>query len=314
MRKQVIIAGCGNIGSRLLQSLARVETVAFEIIGVEPYDSARVVSTTRFEEARMGDHVLSWQETETVYPNKIDLLVVSCDARNRMKALSSVLDKTAPKYVFLEKILFTRPEDFAAARVKLDATGAKTWVNTSRNVWPGYQSLKEKLKDTNSISYKVIGPDWNLGSNAIHFLSVVEYLTGSPFVELSFAPLSPGCREAKRQGYMEVMGTLTGLTERGDTVSLCADPSIEHPISVKLTAGTKSYVLHEAQQRLILNEQETEFPMLHASQLESVFENILREGQCGLPTLEESTRLHIMFFDAIAPALKLKPGDEIPVT
>jgi len=145
--KSIAIMGCGNIGSRLLQSLAQIDSGSIiHIDAFEPIPENQIVAIQRFQE-KLGDrgHQLRFVKTTQDFQRSYDLGIVATDARNRLCALSALLNSSKLTNLVLEKVLFTKASEYAAASTLLEQHQIKTWVNCSRSVWPGYQSLKNEI-------------------------------------------------------------------------------------------------------------------------------------------------------------------------
>lgn len=294
----IMISGCGNIGSRLIQSLSNLKSGPYDIYGIEPFESGWPMVQERFDEMNEGGHKLHLMTSPDNVPAEVELLIVSVDARNRLSALKTALAATNPKTILLEKVLFTKPEEFIEAQELIEDTGAPCWVNCSRNIWPGYQQLKSELDKAghNVTHYDVAGTDWHLGSNSIHFLAALEYLTGSPVKSIA---LEDGAtvRDAKRAGYKEVVGTLTGETESGATFRIASLAEPNQPIIVKVDAGGKTRVISEGKTWHFDGEDDTHpFPMLYTSQLTEPFSELILHYRSDLPSYKSSKALHLKLF------------------
>lgn len=318
----VTVIGCGNIGSRLLQSVSNIQDPQIgrlDVFGVEPNEAAHALAAQRFDEENAGGHALHMLRDCAPLPDESDLLIVAVDARNRLAALEAALEATKPKAIVLEKVLFTAPADFERAATLIDQVGAPTWVNCTRNVWPGYQDLKARFGDKTHIEeFKVSGSDWNLGSNAIHFLAAYEYLSGAKVADITLDPDAVEVRDAKRAGYKEIVGALEARSESGARIVVESYATPDKPIRIEITTDNDRFVISEAE-RLIENTAASEtadFAMYFASQIHHVFENIMLGRGCDLPAYAESARLHLTLFKALNKAFH-PDGDgaqECPVT
>ena len=232
-------------------------------------------------------------------PAETELLIVSVDAANRLAALTSVLEHCRPKAILLEKILFNKFEEFETVQAILDDLGVPCWVNCSRNVWPGYQTLKKTLGGNAVSSYTVSGSDWGLGCNAIHFIAALEYLIGEKVTELSMDKDTAAIRESKRAGYKEVTGTLRGKTASGTTISLSSLPTEGQAIFVNIETGDDRYEIMEGKTIALNGGTETPFPLLYTSQLTVPIIDILKNGHSTLPVYTDSVHQHHVMFKAL---------------
>ncbi|MDB2439150.1 hypothetical protein N9W89_10570 [Hellea sp.] len=298
----IVISGCGNIGSRLLQSVSNIQDAdigTLDIYGVDPFQSSLDLSTERFHQENKGGHALHMSTDAADLPAKTELLIVSVDAANRLAALTSVLEHCKPKAIILEKILFNKFEEFDTVQAILDDLGVPCWVNCSRNIWPGYQQLKQTLGGKKVKSYTVSGSDWGLGCNAIHFIAALEFLSGEAVTELTMDTDTAAIRESKRAGYKEITGTLRGKMASGGTISLTSLPKDGHSISVKIEAGDDRYLIAEGKTIAINDGEEAPFPMLYTSQLTQPLVKILKHGRSDLPRYTDSVHQHRVMFKAL---------------
>ena len=300
----IVVVGCGNIGSRLIQSLSNIDPKIcgkMRITGLEPFPAAWPTAQARFAEENKGGHSLKMIETPKDLPSQADLIVFAMDARNRLAAMTDVLAVCRPKNILLEKILFTKPADYALANALVDDCGAKCWVNTSRNIWPGYQALKTKLEGKKITEFTVAGSDWGLACNAIHFLSAFECISGEKLKTLDIDLKTALVNASKRAGYKELTGTLSGVSPSGAKVTVSSLAEANVPITVKVNTEIGNFLIHEGKTIVdVANPaQESPFGLFYTSQLHGMFEKILTTGTSDLPTLEQSTHLHRLLLKAL---------------
>ncbi len=302
----VLFVGCGNIGSRLLQSLVQVSpdhVGSLDIAVCEPFEGARALARARFNEV-VGErsHLLRFVDDPTAVAG-VALVVVPTDARNRLEALRHAM-KAGPKRVLLEKFLFTRAEDYAVASNMLGEI--PVYVNTSRNEWDGYKALKAELDGRKVMRLTAVGFDWNLASNGVHFLALMEFLSDAPLSNIEVDAVSQ-VRDAKRGGYKEFNGVLRACTAAGGKVTLESKPGDISAITVTLEGEGWSAEIREAAGEMVFKEGDGEgekrkFKMNFASQLDNMFQQLLTDGAVMLPTFEESARLHLLAMEAMNEA------------
>src|SRR4051812_44915495 len=96
--QRVAIVGCGNIGSRLLQSLARIDNgTPLAVDAFEPVPQARDLAGQRFVEALDGrSHRLRFVHSIGEMQGPYGFGIVATDARHRFAALTALLGQAAP--------------------------------------------------------------------------------------------------------------------------------------------------------------------------------------------------------------------------
>jgi len=312
LARSILVIGCGNIGSRILQSIAHIpekDAGPLNIFGLEPSEKARQLAKFRFEDVNHQNLALTLTNNIKTVPQDIELLVVAVDAKNRLAALRTALSHCRVKYVLLEKTLFVRDDEFSIAADLLKNHQVKAWVNCFRNVWPGYKWLKSKIENNSIKSIHIKGGDWNLASNAIHFLAVIEYISGLKISDLKMEENNIITRPAKRAQYKEISGHLIGKLQDKDAIRLSSLSGSQDSIEILIHVGDNYYKIYEnRQQAEILDAagrviETHRFPMLHASELENALLEIINDGSSVLPSYEESTALHLKLFSALDPFL-----------
>ncbi|WP_298916267.1 class I SAM-dependent methyltransferase [uncultured Algimonas sp.] len=295
--RTIAVIGCGNIGSRLLQSAATVELENLSVFGVEPSEAARNLSAERFAQVGRTDgrvNMLKMVNSADELPETVDLLIIACSAHQRMDALCSTLARTRPRAVMLEKVLFTADSDYDRAAELLE--GIPTWVNTTRNIWPDYRSLAARLTNA-PLSLEVTGSDWGLGSNGIHFLALAELLADSEIKTIMLNDAD--ARDAKRAGYRELTGTLRAELADDSVATLISRPGNGDPISIRVEQNGKGYDISETGGMI----NSDPFTILYTSQLGFALQEMVAERTSNLPTLAQSSRLHRLYLDALRPAI-----------
>ncbi|MEO1040279.1 MAG: hypothetical protein AAFX09_12105 [Pseudomonadota bacterium] len=314
--RTIALAGAGNIGSRLLQSVAQCDPArvgAIEVYAVEPFEAARQTAKARFDEV-VGDrpHTLRFDGPA---PEEADLMMAPTDAVNRLAALKGLVAHTRAPAVFLEKFLFTDPAEYAEARRLLDGMGARAWVNCARNVWPGYGDVAERIAGRGPIRLRVTGPDWNMASNAIHFLALMEMLAGEAADAVDASGLDRETRPSKREGYLEVTGLLRATTPSGSSAELYSLAGVDAPMRVEVHVEGLELLIEEGPGILYNLERDgaggraverADFVMHHTSQLAGLFEALLLGEPCALPEYDQSASLHLKTMVALNTVLR--PG------
>ena len=175
----VTVVGCGNIGSRALQALAQLAQPA-TIHAVDPALAALARARERIAELGSAARArIVYADSVRALPEIIDLALVATCADTRRETVEALLERARVRYLVLEKFLFQRAEDYAAVGARLAASGARCWVNLVRRAWPGYRALRHQLGGERRVEMQAWGPDFRLASNAIHYVDIYAFLTGT---------------------------------------------------------------------------------------------------------------------------------------
>jgi predicted dehydrogenase len=207
MSAHILIVGAGAIGARHLQGLARV-TQPLKVDVVDPSQSARVLA------ARLLAKVGGLKAGQTRYHADLselpvpDLAIVATNARERRSVIADLL-RLGARHLLLEKVLFTRMADYDVVEQMLAQHRAHAWVNCVRRAYPRAHVLAE-LIGGRPFHYRVDGEGWGLGCNLIHHLDELAMLSGRADIRLCHRALARQTVPAKRAGYVEFFGTITG--------------------------------------------------------------------------------------------------------
>ena len=321
----VAIIGCGQLGSRHLQALAKIDR-AISVYVVDPSESALITAQKRFADTENYGNVESvnyFTQIDSV-PSIIDVAIIATNSLHRREIIERLAKHTQVANFILEKVLFPRMEDYESIGTLLTTIGAKAWVNCPRRMLSFYQMLREKLQGALFYEYRVSGSQWGLGCNAIHMLDLFAYLSGHSAVEFQTELLDSNYANSKRAGYIEFTGTLYGKTSNGATIILSSYPEGETPLMIEIVSDCLRCVVSEAQGKAWMAEKRTgwkwnqmDFCVAYQSQLTHlVVQSILEARACDLTSYEESSVLHMQIIGAFLQHMR-KSGEEViicPIT
>jgi hypothetical protein len=240
---------------------------------------------------------------------EIDVAIVATTAAVRRTVVQQLLDAHVPRHLVLEKVLFQRAEDYAAVGELLARRGVTAWVNCPRRMWQGYVELAARLQGCQRIEITVAGSGWGLGSNAVHFIDLLDFLApfaGSPSVSPRL--LDAGFQASKRADACEVTGTLLVDGGRTRSLSLTSFSAGSAPVVVDIASERERVVVREGEQRAWLASeadkwawQERAFPVPRQSELtDQVVVELAQHGRCRLTPYARSAELHLPFLAALA--------------
>lgn len=307
--KKILLVGCGNIGFRHLQALCASElSQQINLTIVEP-------NTAHHDRinAEMQKTPVQHAQVLTSLPvqeDRFDLVIVATNADVRRRVFDDLISKHKFSSIIFEKVLFQRIEDLDAIEAQLD--GISAYVNCGRRGFPGYQMLRSTLTSDTPIDYTVVGTQYALASNAIHFLDIAVYINQSPLVALDANGLDETGAQSKRAGYVEIYGTLTGTLQNGARVSLTCAPADALSLDISIQSVSLSGKIDEAAgTATVTRDGATDtlaFETRHVSGMPYLYESLLKGEGCLLPTYAESAAQHRLLLSAINAHLNL-PSD-----
>lgn len=295
----VVLIGCGNIGFRHLQALlATSEFADINLTVVEPNDAhhARI-------RAELVSSMVESFKIETRLPNKgplIDLAIVATSANVRREVVDTLLENRTVKVAILEKVLFQRLADLEAVAASLDANGTKAYVNCGRRGFPGYQRLAADLETEGPVHLTVTGQQYALASNGIHFLDLAEFLNRSPLISLDGSDLNAGTLPSKRDGFVEVTGTLKGRLANGAEIRLLCEVGDRFDLSVGIQTKRRHAEIDELKKTMTWQDGVIEdFETRHVSEMPHIYETVLLGKTCALTSYSDSCRQHRFFLTTL---------------
>ena len=299
---RILVVGAGQLGSRHLQGLAKIN-LPIEITVIDPSEESLKVSRQRFEEVAgfMGSIIYS-----TKLPSEalFDIAIISTNSNVRKGVIENVVLNNKVKYFILEKFLFQKRDDYFDIEKLLISNNIRAWVNCSRRMFPFYQEIKDSLDNQKHIHFSVSCSNLFLGSNAIHYLDLFAFLSNDYNFEIE-TNFDQEILKSKRNGFIDFSGHIYG---RSDIMSFDI-----HSYSVE---GTSNMLIIESpNQRYIVEEnfpvqlsiskkennwqwEKKEINIPYQSGLTNIVcEELLAKGNCDLSTYSDSTQLHLMLLE-----------------
>lgn len=307
--KNCAIIGGGQLGSRHMQGILSTKSHEITLHIVDPSFDALEVCKTRALEVNHHHTVHYHQELEQL-PKELNLVIVATNSKVRLKVLESLLTLIKVDFLILEKVLFPDLESYELATNIIEKTSTKVWVNHPRRTFKAYRALKDfHLNASNHLSFQIVGSQWGLACNGLHFIDLIVYLTSSNLLSLDTSGIDQEIHSSKREGYIEMTGTLSGIMENGSrfTIHSANDSNLIAPaisimstkqrifIQESNTPFIKKYDIDDNFKEVILP-----FEMEFQSSLSGlIFEQLMKEDNCHLPTFEQSKRTHQIFIQSL---------------
>ena len=324
--KKIALIGAGQLGSRHLQALAKID-IPLILQVVDPNKDCLKVARERYLEIQDNDnidHIDFLTEIDGLNSN-LDLCIIATNADIRFKVFQELVSKKKVAYIVFEKILFQSDQQFNDAKELINQNGISCWVNCPRRIFPIYKQLREILAVDRKINLQVSGGDWGVACNAIHFIDLLAFLSQDTSYKLDITDLDPSVRQSKRKGFIEVTGKITGLFSNGSRIELESIAGSEEPTRISINNSQVKVVLDESRgvakiskEENNWNEEVSEFNVPFQSELTHLAaKEILEGGTCQLTGFNESSLLHQPFLEAIKKHIEIfehRKYDCCPIT
>ena len=305
----IALIGCGQMGSRHLQALARLER-SLRIQVVEPSPAARETGKMRLAEAisaleKKPEIEVQWPDQLSGLDGSPDLTIIATAAPERAQILDFLL-KAGHKRFLIEKMVCQSARDYRRLLEAFSANKAKGWLNLTRRYFPFYRRLFGLLPAETPLVYHVMAGNLGLGCNAIHFLDLFAGFSGeTKEIRLKGDHLSPRILQNRRgTDLVEFSGTILAETPKGDLASITFSPVHEAGVSATLTTKDLRVFIDEERHKAWIASaatdwiwEESPFQELYTSRLTTdIARSILEQDSCDLPTLEAAYPLHRELF------------------
>lgn len=297
MKRKVLIAGAGQLGSRYLQGLSKLVD-PLEIHVFDPLPESLVRAEQRWNEMQpAASHDVHYLTSLSSLPGTMDLAIVATTADVRGALVAQIARHADIAYWVLEKVLTQSVDEIADLQKTLD--GKLAWVNTPMHLWPLYYKLREAYQVGTPIE-AIFEGFRGLACNAIHYIDFVSRWNGAPVTGMDVSGLGREWYGAKRHGFYEVDGEIKVQFADGSKLQLASDRNnLGYKVRLRI-AGDDWQVSESEGVARAVDGRTVQGGVAFQSQLTApMAESIFAARPCGLPTLEESAQQHIFFLNAL---------------
>jgi len=228
---------------------------------------------------------------------------VATNSKNRFSTINDLYKYKSPKFIILEKFLFNRLSHFDKVRKLFNLNNTKVWVNQWMST--DFSKLLNIFKEKDKIDIIVKGKNWNICSNAVHWIDFFHSANNRNKIILSKSNLKNLIIENKRKGFYETFGTLEFMGENKNKLLLeCKFDKnkkrksyitlFDKKIRVKLSLNVNSLngFIFDSGKKKIFN-----LKVKYLSERTSnLIESIFKKNKCSLPTYDQSVVHHKLIF------------------
>lgn len=300
MLSSIAVVGVGGIGRRHLEALAKARN-NLRIFVIDPNSNSLAFAQYHASTVFKTLAAMTFHNNAEALPEELDLAIIATTADVRRRALETLLSRSRPRYLVLEKPLFQEIGDYEAVAKRLDAGGVTAWVNCPRRMWPQYVQLRDQLAGSLDLTMHVVtGPGTGLGSNAIHMIDLLAFLSRDSEIEVDASRLHAYQGPTKRNS-VEFTGTLIVTTRTGATLFYTAFSQGSNPLRLSVEAPGFRLLFeefaYEAQRSDAAGgwkwQTNNAGPIFQSSLTNLVADQLIEQGICGLTPYSESAALHL---------------------
>ncbi len=246
----------------------------------------------------------------------IDFCVIATSAQPRFEIIKTLIEKDI-KYFLVEKVVFQSERQFDQIINLLAKNNAVAYCNFVNRYYANYQSIKSNLHKT-PLKMIVKGGDFGLACNALHYVDLFEYLTKEKSILVKSQVFKNENGNKRGNQYIEVFGMLSYTNSNGSILSIISEKDL-NSIEILICQDEKSFIIDEnvkKQYSIYLNENIVidEFKPIQSSTLASKIVLEILNGNCILPTIQETKNCHVQLFEVVNNIIGLKKTDLCPIT
>ncbi len=311
--KTICLVGAGNIGSRHLQGLKKAN-IPLSINVIDPSRDSLNLALKRYRKVKENSnkHKITFNQDYKNLPEKIDLAIVATSSNVRRKVVEKLLNSSKVQYMILEKLLFQKKQDYFFVEKLLKKNNCKTFVNCCMRSMSFYSSLKKKINGP--VNYFVSGSQYGLITNAIHYIDHLAYLAGSTDFEVDTTLLDPKLIASKREGFIELNGTLNVYFKNGSFGSFTCYADGNAPIVIQISSKNYRCISKESEQKSWESSKKDswvwkEIPvdiLFQSEMTNKVTSDLLKSKKCPLTPFSESVKIHLNLLEGLLRFLNQK--------
>jgi len=256
-----------------------------------------------------------------------DLCIVATQAGGRCQLVRDVVDQLKYRSFLLEKMVGQSVWEIEDLSHFAQESGIGVWVNTQARAFAFHQRAKGMLDPDEPVSLNFVGGNNGLVTTGIHLADLFAFYDGSGYIKGGDHRIDPILHRSKRGNQLfDLSGTLLGFTDKGSTMTVSYSPNHQNYEHVSISGSGYRCIVDHLQQWAFESypesgwlwqpaEYESEILVSETSRVYAG--EILTEGSCSLPTLEESLPAHRFILGELKPhfsRLLNKEIDLCPVT
>lgn len=325
---RVLIVGCGDIGSRHLQAVASLPELR-EVEVVDPRPSGLRLGQERLAEIQdcQPSTTFRWLSSLEEASMGGDLCIIGTRADVRCQLVYQVVETLGYSSFLLEKLVAQSVREYEDLMEFSKAKRLSVWVNCKARAHPSHKRVKAHLEPDEPIMFTTIGGNHGLVNNGVHAADLFLFYDGTDRIESSGARIDPILHPSKRgNDVFDLSGTLHGHSAKGSQLIISYVGHHAGPAHFSIASGRYRAIIDDMIKLFYESTVETgwcwrqvpfEANLMISHMTRHFAVDILRSGQCELPTLEECFPAHRFILTELQPhfnGLLNQQSDRCPAT
>ena len=299
-KNNVLIFGTGNIGYRHLQSILENR----KIHKIYLYDKDKKISLDLAKKIKSKKIILITNKNN-IFKKKYFLVILSNFATNRSNTLLKFWKIKNTKYILTEKIVENNIRNINKMLHKIEEN---TYVNLNIRLMTVFKKIKQLVQKEKKIQINLKGNNWNMTSNAIHYLDFVKWITNFEIKKISILKLNKVFK-SKRKPFIDFEGKIKCLYENSSTLFLENRYDLKKKNFVIMTLKSKNYNIKykiESNQ-ILINGKLLKTRFNHVSKTTNIFLNqaLDKSRTIQLPKLKDHIGDNLKYLQALKSQNKI---------
>jgi len=240
---KALIIGFGGMGCRHTQSL--ISTGNYRKVDVvEP--SKTIFETNLVRIGSVPEQVNYFSNLNEFKGSEYDIIVIATSSKPRFDIFNYLSSNIKCKNYLIEKVVFQSRKQFEDAIAITGKNGLNVYCNLPNRYFRNYVELKKELiAAKKSFTFSVIGGDFGMACNSIHYLDLFYYLSGEcpKYVESKLTIHPKGSKRGSE--YSELLGTLSFENSNGTKLHISADERLNDIVVVNIKTNESDYYFFE---------------------------------------------------------------------
>lgn len=281
---KILLIGLGSIGYRYFQAINKIRSkkklfifdinkkVSKKIIN---YKNKNIIFTHNFNDL----------------PNKVDLVILSTTTNGRAKLLEKLTNKTNFKYTIIEKPLAQSQNELLKLNNLLK--NKTSWVNTDRRSLKIYRDVKKILNLNKQIKMKIVGNEWGICCNSLHFIDLFSYLCNQQIKSI-YENKKFNWVMSKRKNFYELENGALNVEYDKHLLQLISIKGKKSKLTITIFNNSKKLIVDENSNLMCLeyNKKKKYYNNSFTSiKMTKIISKILKNGSSTLPSYHNSSKL-----------------------
>lgn len=305
---KLLLIGSGPLGRRHLEgallSKACEDITVLDINLNALSDTKDFVDSLKLSKFSKGHNIRYTTNYKDLLPN-YNITIIATTVKHRLTAIKSLLIHSFSDILILEKILFSFEKDYIEVGNIIAKNNIRCYVNTARRAMKSYKILKNKIASESILNFRVSGTNWGLGTSAIHFIDIFQYLNDDQqLCELNLVDLEI-IENGKRPDYSEIYGIFTGSFKNGKHFEITSLRGRSERFEIDLEMKTGNIKINEIEGNIFFSDTSLSAPF-HLEFISQVTKNLITDISNNLPPMlapfDLSQKSHIKLLKAVNTA------------